>query len=103
MNALRELRRAIGLGRRALAALLSIPIETYRPWDSGRPVASAAVRQRAREAVMHHQRQHKLLPLDQLARELRRAPADTRTGGNVSEDSADAPLINRGKVIDERL
>jgi hypothetical protein len=30
-----RLRRAIGLGRRALAALLSIPIETYRPWDSG--------------------------------------------------------------------
>ena len=70
MNELRELRRVIGLGQRAFAALLSIPLETYRPWDSGRRVVSAAVLQRAREAVIHHQRQHQLLPLDQLAREL---------------------------------
>src|SRR6476660_4458161 len=70
MNELRELRRAIGLGQREFAALLSIPLETYRPWESGRRVASAAVLQCAREAVIHHQRQHELLPLDQLANEL---------------------------------
>ena len=70
MNELRELRRAIGLGQRAFAALLSTPLETYRPWDSGRRVVSAAVLQRARAAAVHHQRQHELLPLDQLAREL---------------------------------
>jgi DNA-binding transcriptional regulator YiaG len=84
MNELRELRRAIGLGQRAFAALLSIPPETYRPWDSGRRVVSAAVLQRAREAVLHHQRQHELLPLDQLARELhvhlRTFQAAARTG-----------------------
>ena len=31
MNELRELRRAIGLGQREFAALLSIPLETFRP------------------------------------------------------------------------
>ena len=70
MNELRELRRAIGLGQREFAALLSIPLETYRPCDSGRRAASAAVLRRAREAVIHHQRLHELLQLDQLAKEL---------------------------------
>lgn len=84
MNEFRELRPAIGLGQREFAALLSIPLETYRPWDSDRRVASAAVLRRAREAVVHHQRQHELLPLDQLARELhvhlRTLQAAARTG-----------------------
>ena len=84
INDLRELRRAIGLGQRAFAALLSIPLETYRPWDSGRRGVSAAVLQRARAAVVHHQRQHELLPLDQLAKELhvhvRTLQAAARTG-----------------------
>lgn len=48
MNAVRELRRAIGLGQREFAALLSIPLETFRPWDSGRRVISARVLLRAR-------------------------------------------------------
>jgi DNA-binding transcriptional regulator YiaG len=84
MNELRELRRAIGLGQREFAALLSIPLETYRPWDSGRRIVSAAVLRRAREAIMHHQRRHELLPLGQLARELhvhlRTLQAAARTG-----------------------
>jgi transcriptional regulator with XRE-family HTH domain len=71
MNELRELRRAVGLGQREFAALLSIPLETYRPWDSGRRVVFVAVLQRARDAVVHHQRQHELLPLDRLAKEPR--------------------------------
>jgi len=70
MNELRELRRTISFGQREFAALLSIPLETLRPWDSGRRVVSAAILQRARSAVAHHQRQHELLPLDQLAKEL---------------------------------
>ena len=84
MNELRELRRAIGLGQRTFAALLSIPIETFRPWDSGRRVVSIAVLQRARDAVADHQRQHEQLPLDQLAKELhvhiRTLQAAVRTG-----------------------
>jgi hypothetical protein len=66
MNELRELRRPVGLGQREFAALLSIPLETYGPWDSGRRVVSVAVLQRARDAVDHHQRQQELLPLDRL-------------------------------------
>jgi DNA-binding transcriptional regulator YiaG len=84
MNQLRDLRRTIGLGQREFAALLSIPLETFRPWDSGRRVVSAAVLRRAREAVAHHQRQYELLPLDQLAKELhvhlRTLQAAARTG-----------------------
>jgi DNA-binding transcriptional regulator YiaG len=84
MNELRELRRAIGLGQREFAALLSIPLETFRPWDSGRRVVSVAVLQRAREAVSHYQRQHERLPLCQLAKELhvhiRTLQAAVRTG-----------------------
>lgn len=84
MNELRELRRAIGLGQREFAALLSIPLESFRPWDSGRRVVSAAVLQRAREAVTHHQWQSELLPLDRLAQELhvhlRTLQAAARTG-----------------------
>ena len=37
-----DLRRTIGLGQREFAALLSIPLETFRPWDSGRRIVSAA-------------------------------------------------------------
>jgi DNA-binding transcriptional regulator YiaG len=84
VNELRELRRTIGLGQREFAALLSIPVETFRTWDSGRRAASVAVLQRAREAVTHHQRQHERLPLDQLAREfhlhVRTLQAAVRTG-----------------------
>ena len=54
MNELRDLRRAISFGQREFAALLSIPLETLRPWDSGRRVVSAAMLQRARSAVAHH-------------------------------------------------
>jgi DNA-binding transcriptional regulator YiaG len=84
MNELRALRRTIGLGQREFAALLSIPLETFRPWDSGRRVVAAAVLQRARDAVAHHQRQQMLLPLDQLAKEfhvhIRTFQAAVRTG-----------------------
>ena len=84
MNELRELRRAIGLGQREFAALLSVPLETFRPWDSGRRRVSVAVLQRAREAVAHHKRLHERLALDQLAQELhvhvRTLQAAVRTG-----------------------
>jgi DNA-binding transcriptional regulator YiaG len=91
MNELRELRRTISLGQREFAALLSIPLETYRPWDSGRRVVAAAVVQRARDAVAHHQRQHERLPLDQLAKEfhvhIRTLQAAVRTGRLVAHFS----------------
>jgi transcriptional regulator with XRE-family HTH domain len=46
MNELRELRRAIGLGQRAFAALLSIPLETYRPWESRKRTPSPVLWER---------------------------------------------------------
>jgi len=84
MSELRKLRRAVGLGQREFAALLSIPLETFRPWDSGRRVVPVTVLQRAREAVAHYQPQNELLPLDQLAKGLhvyrRTLQAAVRTG-----------------------
>jgi DNA-binding transcriptional regulator YiaG len=84
MNELRELRRAVGLRQREFAALLSIPLETFRRWHSGRRVVPVTVLQRAREAVAHQQRQNELLPLDQLAKglhvHLRTLQAVVRTG-----------------------
>jgi len=71
MYEVRDLRRTIGLGQGEFAALLSVPLETFRPWDSGRRAIPIALLQRARDVVAHHQRQHELLPLDQLANELR--------------------------------
>lgn len=71
MYEVRNLRRTIGLGQEEFAALLSVPLKTFRPWDSGRRAIPVAVLRRARDVVAHYQRQHELLPLSQLAQELR--------------------------------
>ena len=84
MNALRELRHTANLGQREFAALLSVPLETLRTWDSGRRSVPRPVLRRATTAIAHHQRRHELLPLDHLARELhvhvRTLQAAARTG-----------------------
>lgn len=84
MNELRELRRGIGLGQRAFADLLSVPLETLRTWDSGRRPIPTPVLHRAKVAVTQHARNAELLSLDQLARELgvhqRTLRAAARTG-----------------------
>jgi DNA-binding transcriptional regulator YiaG len=84
MNDLRALRRAAGLGQREFAALLSVPLETLRTWDSGRRQIPAPMLQRARAAIADHARQTDLLPLAQLANEfhvhLRTLQAAVRTG-----------------------
>ena len=84
MNELRDLRCATGLGQREFAALLAVPLETFRTWDSGRRTVVAPVLQRAREVVANHARQAELLPLDRLANELhvhiRTLQAAVRTG-----------------------
>jgi len=84
MFELRDLRRATGLGQREFAALLSVPLETFRTWDSGRRQVPAQMLHRARVAVETHARQTELLPLDQLANELhvhiRTLQAAVRTG-----------------------
>ena len=85
MSELRQLRRTAGLGQREFAALLSVPLETFRTWDSGRrPVPGLVLHQAAAAIARHQRRQCELLPLDQLARELhvhvRTLQAAARTG-----------------------
>jgi len=84
MSELRQLRRTAGLGQREFAALLSVPLETLRTWDSGRRPVPGLVLHQAAAAIARHQRQCELLPLDQLARELhvhvRTLQAAARTG-----------------------
>jgi DNA-binding transcriptional regulator YiaG len=81
---LRELRRAAGLSQQACAALVDVPLNTFRMWDSGlRPVPPHML-ERAKEAVVVHARNAELVSLDQLARELgvhqRTLRAAARTG-----------------------
>ena len=44
MTEIRELRRAAGLKQREFAALLSVPLQTLRTWDSGRRVTNTKSR-----------------------------------------------------------
>jgi len=84
MSEMRDLRRTAGWTQREFAALLSVPLETLRTWDSGRRPVPLVVRQRAHDVVAHHRRQEALLPLAELARELgvhvRTLQAAVRTG-----------------------
>ena len=84
MSELLELRRSIRLGQREFAALLSVPLETLRTWDSGRRSLPAGMLLRATEAVAHRHRRSELLPLHRLAKEpgvhIRTLQAAARTG-----------------------
>jgi len=84
MTALRELRRTADLSQQEFAALIDVPVNTFRMWDSGlRPVPPHWL-QRATVAVTEHARNAERLSLDQLARELgvhqRTLRAAARTG-----------------------
>src|SRR5678810_824738 len=70
MTALRELRRAADLSQQECAALIDVPTNTFRMWDSGLRPVPPRVLQRARVAVTEHARNSELVSLDQLAREL---------------------------------
>jgi DNA-binding transcriptional regulator YiaG len=70
VNELRTLRYAVGLGQREFAALLAVPEETLRTWDSGRRPVPVQFLYQARTAAARHKRRHQLLPLAVLAREL---------------------------------
>ncbi len=72
MGEIRELRPRVGLSQQECAALLNVPLETFRAWDSGRRMVPAAALQRARTVVIEHARQTELRPLDRLAAELHR-------------------------------
>jgi DNA-binding transcriptional regulator YiaG len=70
MSEIRELRLDVGLKQHEFAALLAVPLETLRTWDSGRRTVPAVVLQRARMSAAQYRRQQELLPLNQLAKEL---------------------------------
>lgn len=84
MNPLRELRRVADLGQREFAALLSVPLETLRTWDSGRRPVPPHVLVRSQAAVTERRRNADRLSLDHLAREFgvheRTLRAAARTG-----------------------
>jgi DNA-binding transcriptional regulator YiaG len=84
VNAIRELRCREGFSQREFAALIDVPVNTFRMWDSGLRRAPAPALTHAREALAHRARQNTLLPLNQLARELhvhvRTLQAAARTG-----------------------
>ena len=66
---LRRLRHEVDLSQQEFAALLGVPVNTFRMWDSGLRSPQPDVIARARAIVADHQRQHELLSLDVLATE----------------------------------
>lgn len=70
VNALRELRREVGLKQAELASLLHVPIETLRTRDSGRRLVPAQVLGAAKRVIAEYPRNYELVCLDVLAREL---------------------------------
>ena len=63
---LRECRIALGQSQAAFAAMLGVPPESYRTWDTGRRVTPPKMLARAR-ALATHRDDHALLPLPVLA------------------------------------
>jgi DNA-binding transcriptional regulator YiaG len=84
LTPLRELRHTADLSQQEFAALIDVPLNTFRMWDSGLRPTPAHLLQRATIALTHHARNIELLSLDQLARELgvhqRTLRATARTG-----------------------
>ena len=63
---LRDCRIALGQSQAAFAAMLGVPPESYRTWDTGRRVTPPKMLARAR-ALATHRDDHALLPLPVLA------------------------------------
>lgn len=83
MTVLRELRLAADLLQQEFAALIDVPANTFRMWDSGLRPAPLHVLQRARVAVKEHARNTELLSLDQLAVELGLHPRTLRAAART--------------------
>ena len=66
MSLMRTYRRALGLSQSAFAAQLNVPLETYRPWDSGRREPPPQLLTRAR-TLAGYPDDTVLLPLPVLA------------------------------------
>src|SRR5262245_22474718 len=57
------------MSQESFASLLAVPLETLRPWDSGRRTPPSDMRAHAEEVVIAHRRKRELLPLGALAKE----------------------------------
>ena len=66
MSLMRTYRQALGVSQSAFAAQLHVPLETYRPWDSGRREAPPHLLTRAR-TLAGYPDETVLLPLPVLA------------------------------------
>ena len=66
MSLMRTYRRALRLSQSAFAAQLNVPLETYRPWDSGRREPPPQLLTRAR-TLAGYPDETVLLPLPVLA------------------------------------
>ena len=66
LRTLRDCRIALGQSQAAFAAMLGVPPESYRTWDTGRRVTPPKMLARAR-ALATHRDDHALLPLPVLA------------------------------------
>jgi DNA-binding transcriptional regulator YiaG len=84
ISELRDLRRAVDLNQKEFAALIGVPLETLRTWDSGRRPVPPRLLQHAKKLVANRPRNTELLSLVRLARELgvhqRTLQAAARTG-----------------------
>lgn len=84
LSALRDLRHSVGLKQQEFAALLGVPVETLRTWDSGRRPLPPHILHHAKNVVTEQPRNTELVSLDQLAHEFgihqRTLRAAARTG-----------------------
>lgn len=78
MYELRALRHEVALSQQEFAALLGVPVDTFRMWGSGLRSLQPDVVARARAVVAEHQRRHELLALDVLAVEFGMHPRTLR-------------------------
>jgi DNA-binding transcriptional regulator YiaG len=70
VTALRTLRRTLGLTQAGLAALLEVPLNSFRMWDSGLRPVPAVILDRTQTRVARHAHEAEPLPLRRLADEL---------------------------------
>ena len=78
MATLREIRLATSQSQRAFAAQLEIPVQTYRPLDSGRRRTPTALLDRAADILKQHRHDTELFTVDVLAREYHIHPRTLR-------------------------
>ena len=75
---IREIRLAVGCSQRTFAERLEIPLQTYRPFDSGRRPVPSAVTTRAAHLLETHRRDMELMTLDALSAEFSIHPQTLR-------------------------